>query len=513
MNPRGRLLFEAVGEIDGKYVLAAAEALEDSGKIVNMHSRKKLWRTLLIAAALSALFVGTAFATGLFGLSSRLAYSVDTGKAYETTNGLAGSPEAQATVEWFEFAEAYRERQTGDWADFSYSFTQGDTELKAICEVYFAHDKTMAGKLLEVADKYSLRLYADRTQADEVSLFYELSGVEPFFPQVETNETGYAYIFPDGSFKLDGRMELAGRRVSYVLHRIYAGALYPYGGEFRREGEYEEWAYTTAQGYDVGLVHYTTADTYYSLALYYNDVANGVYVNMSMDINKTALDDDESLKQAAQAVADELDLSAVCASRGTAVEILSRDRVPAHNAQAVKALEAFENSAVWKANREFQDFFTENFYGVAFTGTYGMEGYEDIDAELARVGEKYGLTYAVGKTVGNSLYPSAAVYDNGAWFASLEEPTAAYQLHYIPKAALYTRLSVFTPMAEYAKVWTYETKSGATVICAMDLDGMTLALYETEDSYVLLHLTRNRDVSEIERAADAVDFARLEEIK
>ena len=511
---RGLTLFEAVGEIDSKFILAAHDVLETKENVIRLHSHKKLWRTLLIAAALSALFVGTAFAAGLFGLSARLisAEQTDEGgkmRHYVSTNGVAGSDEARATAEWIEFESQYEAEHGVGWQDYEISFAQGDYELINICRLYSAYDKVMADKLLEIAEKYSLALYTDQLTLTDPETFYAVSGAEDYFATAE-HDFSYGYVFADGSFKTEGFVEIGGRPGLYVLHRGYAGSLYPYRSG--TVGGFEEWEYTTAQGYDVGLVSYDKMGRS-SFAVYYNDSVSGVYVDLDFELSRNASDTAEDLRQAAQEVADALDLSAVCASQGMAGEILGRDRNPAHNQVALAALECFEDSPVFRAGAEFQDFFTATFYGESFTGTYGLEGYADIDAELTRLSEKYGLAYAEHKSVGNGYAADAVTYDNGAWFVSGREPEE-YQLHYIPKNALYTRLSDYTAFSEYDKVWQYETASGETVICVCGLSRpiMPMAFYETEEAYVLLTMPLyGGDVGVLERAADAVDFAGIKE--
>ena len=58
--------FDAFGQIDGTYVLAAGDVLY--GKAETAHvSYKKLVRTLIIAAVIAALLTLTAYAAGWFG--------------------------------------------------------------------------------------------------------------------------------------------------------------------------------------------------------------------------------------------------------------------------------------------------------------------------------------------------------------------------------------------------------------------------------------------------------------
>ncbi len=507
----GLLLFEAVGEIPEEYVLDAAFLLE--GARAEPIRRRKLWRTLLIAAALSALFIGTAFAAGMFGLTARLIRTEPTAtepaKTFEAPNGLGDSAEARATAEWFDFYWDYQDAQTGDWEDYSASFAGDDYELRQICQVYNVYDETMADELTRIAGQYGLELYTDQLAlGPDWERFKELSGAGMPFLSGEASLSG-GYIFPDGSFKIEGFAQLAGRQVLYSLHRNYPGALYPFNGpDVGRD--YEEWACTNARGDQLGLARF--AGDSGSFTLYYNDPAGEVYLTLSMDLNRTGLDDGASLKAAAEEIAEALDIGGLTAGRGSAGEILARDRDPASNPEAAAALAAFQDSAAYKANREFETFFTETFYGDCFTGVYGQEGYGDIDEKLEELGREYGLRYARSKSAGNAWSPQAAVYDNGAWF--LNDWAAGVQLHVIPKDALYTPLYT-APAGEQRQLWSYETRSGAAVTCMIPMEtareSRPCVLYEAEDFYALLFPTDLTDAGGLEQAADAVDFAQIEE--
>ena len=62
-------LIDAFDGIDSRYILAAAARIE--GGAIIAFRRQRLVRTVLIAAAITALLTATAYATGLFGLSTR----------------------------------------------------------------------------------------------------------------------------------------------------------------------------------------------------------------------------------------------------------------------------------------------------------------------------------------------------------------------------------------------------------------------------------------------------------
>ena len=160
----------------------------------------------------------------------------------------------------------------------------------------------------------------------------------------------------------------------------------------------------------------------------------------------------EKAEKLAEFLADHIDFSAVCANNGAARSLAEEARGASDNPDAAARLEAFYESNAFCAAREFQNFFTEHFYGACFTGVYGQIGYEDISAKLSELAERYGLQYASAKT----KEENKVIYDNGAFYEERPQPEAVgsgkWLVHYIPKNALYTRMTHYTDFAEYRRV-------------------------------------------------------------
>ena len=80
LNHDSRALFDAMSGISDEYLLSAADLLGETKESTEMHQEKlntrnstrKLRRTLLIAAVIVCLFTATAFAAGLFSVSTRV---------------------------------------------------------------------------------------------------------------------------------------------------------------------------------------------------------------------------------------------------------------------------------------------------------------------------------------------------------------------------------------------------------------------------------------------------------
>ena len=243
--------------------------------------------------------------------------------------------------------------------------------------------------------------------------------------------------------------------------------------------------YLTARGFDVGITAWE--DGRWEISFTDGDV----YINLSLNGADEAL---------ARRAADCIDFAALCSRGGIAGEILGLDRSPGANPEAAEAYEELYSSPEFQGSMYFTLWFREVFYGSTFTGVYGQEGYEDIDAQMDLLREKYGLVPAVSKTEAQRTE-----YSNGAWYLDAGD----YNLHYIPKGALYTRLEYFAPFSEYSMIWSYDTAGGARVYCACDgpeKRSCAHVLYETDGAWVLLNM-HTLDVWEIQRSADSIDWS------
>lgn len=230
-------------------------------------------RVTLIAAALAALLGVTAYAADWLCLRSRLAdtghmLNVSTigeggeGVSYEAEamllvpTGHRESPEYQASVEWFRFWEEYMEeksRDTSDWRDF-----EGAQALLGT-DIYLAWDTVMAEKLLEICDKYGLKLHTDMSMASSLDEFYALAGTEPFgLPDGVVSSPGY--VFEDGSFKAEGFTEIDGENRIFTISKFVSGTMPPFPVYLAEPENYQEWSYTTAGGCTVCIDYNTKAD-------------------------------------------------------------------------------------------------------------------------------------------------------------------------------------------------------------------------------------------------------------
>ena len=246
---------------------AEARDLEDAGRVLGYYpgrtgrGARKAVRVLLLAAAFALLFGVTAYALGWFGLSSRLTEAEDTspfsedltGQAVQTEteppmthylsfNDYTGTPAAKAHAEWNVFWWDYVGSHSFDNAAES-EWKQGlDAETTAIADIYGCGDESMLAKLLEIRDKYEIRLHTASVFPGNEERFFELTGLKPFF--LGEGELQVQYLYEDGSFKAEGQAALDGRGCPFTLIRGAKGALDPASNREDRAEEYEEWGLT-----------------------------------------------------------------------------------------------------------------------------------------------------------------------------------------------------------------------------------------------------------------------------
>ena len=109
--------------------------------------------------------------------------------------GLNGSVEHQATKEWQDFLHGYD--KDGAILD---KIDNNPTGLEDLGCFYQVYTQEMYDKLLEIADKYGLRLHTEMNVVNQEELDYRVGGS---FMGEELSR-GWAYIYEDGTFQFDG---------------------------------------------------------------------------------------------------------------------------------------------------------------------------------------------------------------------------------------------------------------------------------------------------------------------
>ena len=261
-------LFAAIGEIDDELVLPVLERLEEERERPRLRVTRKAVRVALIAAAIAALLAATAAASGVLGLKSRLVPAETPAETADprlperrdhiSLNGLAGSDEYLACSEWLSFCDYYEEQMAREcfaagkeaeaWKDSFHSFAGNQAE-KDICRIYGAWDETMFKRLLEISDRYDLRLLTDITYAPSQSYLFETTGLSPYIRGVEHYDYNLgSFLFEDGSFKDESTLSVNGEQYAYTLTCIHAGVLYPFSLDIPAGAQCREWEHVSPEG-------------------------------------------------------------------------------------------------------------------------------------------------------------------------------------------------------------------------------------------------------------------------
>lgn len=314
--------FDMFGQIDATYILAVEDVLSGNSKVVHLPG-KRIVRTILIAAVIASLMTLTAYATGVFGIISRIikdsgseiqsgtlsseaAEVVDSlrnvhHRDYISLSGVTGSPEYQAAAEWLAFKGSYADQKTAEqitegktyyeWRDLERSFAP-DEKTKEICRLYQVWDATMWEKLQEIADNYNLSLHWERT---------------PILGDLDQQRERGKY--EDGSFTVTGANQFG----IYSLYLERAGSLPCDDMTAGSTDEYEEWEYTNAHGQSVSIamrdVSTNVSWSQFDYLIFYSD--NDATMTVKTTYGHSLNDNNSDDKAYAERLADSIDFASL----------------------------------------------------------------------------------------------------------------------------------------------------------------------------------------------------------
>ena len=254
-------ILKAMNGIHEEQVVLAGDLLGYTEGAQHRRGHGGVWRIALIAAIIAVLFSMTAYALDWFGLQSRLTIGPEAASlveeygrpeevGYLSMNSYGDTPAAQAHMEWTQFYWDYTASKRAeaeaagldvyDWD--ANAWEPEDEELRNISDIYGAYDKTMFDKLMEIRDKYDVRMHTMIWTPPTDEDFFRITGAEPFTHE-KPNHSVCEYIYDDGSFKFSA----GGDWYNFTLIRGTLGALDPSLNTVQPE-DYEEWQYTTSSG-------------------------------------------------------------------------------------------------------------------------------------------------------------------------------------------------------------------------------------------------------------------------
>lgn len=213
----------ALNELEFGAVSGAIELMypESAGCRTGLR-RKKLGRTLLIAAVIVSIFAALcvgAYALNLFGIRELLlprgyveryqdgAVLVDTQAL--SIQGIESSREFMAYKEFKSFYDDYIAKEYyGDQVP-----QEQDEEMEKYGQAYFCYTRTLMDKLLEIADKYGLKLRESRYDNDGLDRLSAYTGLENILElEGYEGERASFIAYNDGSFRLQNYISLGQNR-------------------------------------------------------------------------------------------------------------------------------------------------------------------------------------------------------------------------------------------------------------------------------------------------------------
>lgn len=231
------MLAAALSAVSDEYIEDARAALGyPVGATKRRRSHKKLWRTVLIAAILAALFTVTAYATGWFGLAGLKIGRNEYGRDVISIQGLADSPEARGMKEWNEYISGKR------WREYDEELS---LELGRKYGMLGCNTREDEAKLIEICEKYSLRPLGSSIYPENERAFYEAAGTGriAISSGKMTNYYVAGYLFEDGSFSMQSDIREPGRAypISYDFRRSMKGTLSYITSSVDDVNAYDEW--------------------------------------------------------------------------------------------------------------------------------------------------------------------------------------------------------------------------------------------------------------------------------
>ena len=205
-------------------------------------SGRKHLRILLLAAVISTLLVGAAWAAGLIGLGNMRAGQLF-GVSMLSMEGLSDSAEGQALQEWLSYYEEHRE----DPYD-----AQEAIDLMDEYGPYGATTQAMADEIDRICGEYQLtRLGQLSTPPDEKS-FYQAAGIGKLTAGNEAYENDYGggYVYSSGTFQYDGTLFPHNQEycIPYQFRKAAKGVLGYVTINAGDPNDYTEWQYKTRDG-------------------------------------------------------------------------------------------------------------------------------------------------------------------------------------------------------------------------------------------------------------------------
>lgn len=561
------LILEALGSVGDDLTEETRQALFPV-KAAKKHGHTT-WKMLLAAAVFISLLSVTAFATGWFGMSSRLAPTENPYNGEEalrfSVNDYAGTPTAEASREWTEYKDQYV--STHAFTNDNSFLDSLDEPEKSYSAIYGAFDREMLDRLLVISESSGIKLHTGMYGAPDYGDGLCALGVDDFI-RGEADRS-FKYIFEDGSFTVESYMTAEDTEILFTLIRGAKGVMENGYFILNSAQVFDEWEYVTESGISVNIAVNAWNELTKTVPVFILCDAGDYLVTI-----QTECPNKENIRAEAEKLAERFDYAALSGGEPDMSILEAPEPAQPHPVKPKEGLmtvkEFFETDE-YKASAAFQRAFSdyycaevyknENLVGAYADFYYGAfpakddkvnEILADVLAEfpgLAVPGEALGLfsncpieadkirsfcwcslagspppvfvyepvsTEEIFRMLGMESFAgeqtyTATAYDTGSfWLACGAQE---YSIYYIPKGSFFPALRF--ALDENGEAWAYETACGEQVSAALGgtfqkpVMAYNYALYETDTAYVFLEFSEELGADGMEKLLDSIDFTKF----
>ena len=164
--------------------------------------------------------------------------------------GVKGSPEYEAAMEWRKFSASYD-------PDGTLRAAHSGSNLDEAYKDYGCYTQKMADKIDDICEKYDLAMLVDFSTHKTTDEFFEAAKTGAFFSPLEQNYVNTAtggYTYADGSFHLEGELCFIGEDtpwpypITYQITRSVKGSFSSACLKIDNADYFDVWEYTTQDG-------------------------------------------------------------------------------------------------------------------------------------------------------------------------------------------------------------------------------------------------------------------------
>lgn len=286
----GKDLLTGLSHISRKYIEESEQDMPFIQKEVSTGTRMNIRKPLMLAAILALMLFLMGCAVVVMRLQHLtiqkettdvppVTFANGTERNLISVQGYVGSTPYQAFWEWQEFLNTYD-------TDGSILAVSDDFQKPEEYFSYSCYSQEMVDKLAEICEKYDLEPLSKPWFYDRAEDVFEAVGIKSVFAETAQAEpqgiSGYCY--KDGSFSLEGDMQLTGNRNELVSFDYRSVQKTSFDGVSRSIGDvnsYDQWNYTMRDGttvllalrQDSGLIIVDREDSFVTVA------ALGVFAN------------------------------------------------------------------------------------------------------------------------------------------------------------------------------------------------------------------------------------------